>query len=213
MDIIETIDYKGYTINIHPDHDPLDPRDWDNLGTMVCFRQDSAGETSGSFHRRYNLGDDGNLFRNPEELQEFLAETPNVSLPLYLYDHSGITMSTRPFSCPWDSGQVGIIYVTHDDIRKEYSCDGEIPEHILELVENVLRGEVEVYDKYLTGSFVGYEILGFPDAEFVDSCWGFEDTAYAIENAKEIIDYEVKEDHRLVEKTVIEHAAELGFGV
>ena len=33
-----------------------------------------------------------------------------VILPLYLYDHSGITMNTCGFSCPWDSGQVGWIY-------------------------------------------------------------------------------------------------------
>ncbi len=33
-----------------------------------------------------------------------------VILPLYLYDHSGITMSTGAFSCRWDSGQVGWIY-------------------------------------------------------------------------------------------------------
>ena len=35
------------------------------------------------------------------------------SLPLYLYDHGGITMSTNPFSCPWDDGgQVGWIYAS-----------------------------------------------------------------------------------------------------
>ncbi len=34
----------------------------------------------------------------------------HVILPLYLYDHGGITMSTGPFSCRWDSGQVGWIY-------------------------------------------------------------------------------------------------------
>jgi len=36
----------------------------------------------------------------------------HVILPLYLYDHSGITMSTSVFSCPWDSGQVGWIYAS-----------------------------------------------------------------------------------------------------
>jgi len=36
-----------------------------------------------------------------------------VILPLYLYDHGGITMSTNPFSCPWDDGgQVGWIYAS-----------------------------------------------------------------------------------------------------
>ena len=38
-----------------------------------------------------------------------------VILPLYLYDHSGITMNTCGFSCPWDSGQVGWIYASAMD--------------------------------------------------------------------------------------------------
>lgn len=48
-----------------------------------------------------------------------------IILPLYLYDHGGITISTRPFSCPWDSGQVGYIYASKDKFRKEtgYSED------------------------------------------------------------------------------------------
>ena len=41
-------------------------------------------------------------------------------LPLYLYDHSGITMNTGGFSCSWDSGQMGWIYATKEDIQKEY---------------------------------------------------------------------------------------------
>jgi len=42
-----------------------------------------------------------------------------IMLPLYLYDHSGITMSTGKFSCPWDSGQVGWIYCTIEKAMEE----------------------------------------------------------------------------------------------
>lgn len=46
-----------------------------------------------------------------DELQEVLDSLDKyIILPLYLYDHGGITMSTGPFSCPWDSGQLGWIY-------------------------------------------------------------------------------------------------------
>ena len=42
----DTEEYKGYTINIDYDEDPMNPRtDWDNAAVMVCW------------HRRYNLGD------------------------------------------------------------------------------------------------------------------------------------------------------------
>lgn len=53
------------------------------------------------------------------ELYDLVRATDKyVILPLYLYDHSGITISTVPFSCPWDSGQVGWIYAPKDTFRK-----------------------------------------------------------------------------------------------
>ena len=45
-----------------------------------------------------------------KDIQEKVS-TKIIILPLYLYDHSGISMKTTPFSCQWDSGQVGWIYV------------------------------------------------------------------------------------------------------
>lgn len=48
-----------------------------------------------------------------DEFQDILDSLDKyIILPLYLYDHSGITMSTSVFSCPWDSGQVGWIYAS-----------------------------------------------------------------------------------------------------
>jgi hypothetical protein len=44
-DVVEEMEYKGYKIKIVFDEDIWSPRDWDNLGTMVCW------------HRRYKLGD------------------------------------------------------------------------------------------------------------------------------------------------------------
>lgn len=80
------------------------------------------------------------------------AEVDKVAiiLPLYLYDHSGITMSTGAFSCPWDSGHVGWIYVTLGDIRKEYSVK-RVTKKIREQAIKCLNGEVETYDEFLTG--------------------------------------------------------------
>lgn len=96
---------------------PESPREWDNLATMVYG------------HRRYILGDEEarniDCYNNWDEWleDEILklngGEDNVVWLPLYLYDHSGITMNTTGFSCGWDSGQVGWIYVTKDRLRKE----------------------------------------------------------------------------------------------
>ena len=70
-----------------------------------------------------------------------------VILPLYLYDHSGITMNTCGFSCPWDSGQVGWIYADKAMIEQEH---GKITPEILEKVRQTLEAEVKEYDYYLT---------------------------------------------------------------
>ena len=94
-------------------------------------------------------------------------------MPLYLYDHSGLTISTSGFSCPWDSGQVGYIYITDADIRKEYGVK-RISKQLRERVTQYLVNEVETYDKFLTGQVYCYTIEN-PEGEEIDSCWGFFD--------------------------------------
>lgn len=91
-----------------------------------------------------------------------------VLLPLYLYDHSGLTISTAPFSCPWDSGQVGWIYASSDTIRKEY---GNADRESMATAERVLRGEVEAYDHYLQGDSWYYRL--YEAGEEIDCCGGF----------------------------------------
>lgn len=126
--------------------------------------------------------------RIEEEFDKFF-----LHLPLYLYDHSGITMSTGSFSCPWDSGQVGFIYVSKKKAREEY---GPLTKKNLERVYTYLRGEVETYDQYLRGDVYGFVLkkvtpagygkaeCGADDLECVqvyegekveetDSCWSF----------------------------------------
>ena len=184
----ETTTFGNYTIRVQNDDMAGDPRkEWDNLGTMVCW------------HSRYNLGDvdsgtyedtmalfyelsgldieaDGWDFSDEQKERIYAAAfKKNVILPLYLYDHSGITMRTSSFSCQWDSGQVGWIYMSYEDIRKEYSWK-RITKKRRALIEKYLTGEVETYDQYLTGDVYGFTITREDeDGEevVVDSCWGF----------------------------------------
>lgn len=46
-------------------------------------------------------------------------------LPLYLYDHSGLAMSTNDFGDRWDSGCVGFIYMDKDTAMKEIGMAGD----------------------------------------------------------------------------------------
>lgn len=91
-----------------------------------------------------------------------------ILIPLYLYDHSGITMSTSPFSCPWDSGQVGWIYCTPEMLRMEF---GSTAKASVANARDMMEAEVRTYDCYLRGECYGYQL--YLSGEEVDSCWGF----------------------------------------
>jgi len=157
MDLAEKIEYKKYAIEIYYDSNGNDPRkDFDHLGKMICF------------HSRYSLGDEKGT--DPRETMTFLKNSKAIYLPLYLYDHSGLTMSTGPFSCPWDSGQVGWIYASPESVRKEFGK--RITKQIKEKVLKILEAEVAEYDSYLKGEVYGYQVKN-EDGEEIDSCWGF----------------------------------------
>jgi hypothetical protein len=180
--VAETKVIGKYRIDIISDDDPEDPRGWDNLGTMVCF------------HRRYNLGDKHN-FDEPSEARDFLKDKKarHIVLPLYLYDHSGITMNTTGFSCPWDSGQVGWIYITREKVRKEYGCK-RVTKKMVEKIKGYLRNEVETYDQYLTGDVYGFRITDEETEEEMDSCWGFFGEKYCMEEAESIVKHLIENE-------------------
>jgi len=169
------------------------PREWDNIGTMAYN------------HSKYILGDeeidDGvnwlcqklgieeeSLYRlaakndcRPwsEEMVEILEERffkQYIALPLYLYDHSGITMNTTGFSCGWDSGKVGYIYASKEDLKKEYKCK-IITKSIREKALAYMEGEVKTFDDYITGTVFGFQLYlnatkdDYGDCD--DGCWGF----------------------------------------
>jgi hypothetical protein len=167
-DIIETIEYKDYKIQLCYDTFPDDPRKtWDNLGFMACF------------HKKYNLGDE-HTFKEPQELLDWIEANKDTIyyLPLYVYEHGNITIKTSPFSCRFDSGQVGFIYMTKETAEKE---------GITEPYE-ALEAEVKTYDAYISGQTYGAMILD-QSGEMIDSQFGyFGDTDEVINEAKGMID-------------------------
>jgi len=183
----------NYLIEIEQDINPESPRKWGNLGTMVCF------------HRNYNLGDKHDIkFQNYsgwEEMKKHIMKSGEVSggicviLPLYLYDHSGITMNTTGFSCRWDSGQVGWIFVSKEKVRGEYSVK-RISNKLKERITQYLINEVKTYDQYITGDVYGYTIskitkceLGHEHTEELDSGGGYYGEDECLEEAERIVQH------------------------
>lgn len=144
-----------------------------------------------------------------DSLMEFVRDKVTdhcVVLPLYLYDHSGITMRTSQFACKWDSGQVGFIYISLKDAAENWQCEPDWStevhhEHdkttktLRERAADMLNGEVKVYDQYLTGQVYGYEIQDEDGIE-LNSCWGFfddYDLKYVKSEAESIVDWHHKQ--------------------
>lgn len=139
-----------------------------------------------------------------------------VILPLYLYDHSGLSMSVGAFSCPWDSGQVGVIFDTAES-REYLGCDKLSDDDI----KAGLIAEVEEYDKYLRGEIYNVSVERVDTSELdepideltpnelaeligdtIDSCGGFLGDEYAKEEASEMArnalsNFECERDEKL----------------
>ena len=149
---------------------------------------------------------DGKLDANRQDIFESLVDTllnsdlyalaaeKNIILPLNLYDHSMLSMSTSSFlgraqHAEWDSGQVGWIYATPEDIEKEY---GSLTPESYEKAEALLKSEVECYDYYLSGQCYGFRL--YENGEETDSCWGFLGSFSDIKT--EIASQSLPESHR-----------------
>jgi hypothetical protein len=176
-------EYKGYTIKIILDDNSENPREaFDHTGKMFCM------------HRRYSLGDkEVNQEYSIDEIETLKEEGKIIILPLFLYDHSGITINTTGFSCQWDSGQIGFIFAFKEDIKKEYSWK-ILTKKRIETIEGYLRNEVKEYDHYLTGNVYGY-IIEDKEGEIIDSCSGYYGNPEGVlEDAKFQVDYFYREE-------------------
>ena len=167
-------------LRIEQDTAPLNPREeFDHLGKMVCA------------HRRYGLGDkhdyNADHYDGWDEFEAAIRKEENVvvMLPIFMYDHSGVTINVHGFSCNFDSGQIGFIYATREDVLREYDKK-RISKKMREKIEKQLEAEVSEYRQYLEGDVWGY-IIENVDGEEVDSCWGFYGHDDCEEEAKSVI--------------------------
>ena len=141
---------------------------------------DQAGKTA-FYHRRYEIGDKKQEFKTPEDFKEFMESKEGkkaVMLPVYLLDHSGLSVRTGSFHDPWDSGQLGYIYMKDADRKKEkmtrkqaYTC---------------LESEIRTLDQYLRGEVYGI-IIEDQNGQQYDSCWGFYGYDYAKREAASML--------------------------
>lgn len=165
--LYETLCHRGYDINIYYDTSPESPREWDNIGTFYTSHRRYRPEKEFDEHFQWEevfdrYGDFSDLF-----------EKRYIALKIYLYDHSAQTISSSPFSCPWDSELFGIVAVSVEKVKKEYGWK-VLTRARRRKIEEYLQGEIDTYDNYLRGEVYGYRITPADDKDDVlESCWGY----------------------------------------
>ncbi len=162
-----------YTYTCNPDQYAENPREFcDHLGTMMMWtrRHGAFGDRAEAI--RYSPSD----YAGWEEFQAALEKDfDGVLLPIYMYSHGGETIRTAPFSCPWDSGQVGFIGVSKEKIRKDYSVK-RISKKTASRARECLEAEVKEYACWMEGEVWDVQVLA-PDGNIVESIGGIYGTA------------------------------------
>ena len=169
------------------------------------------------WHKRGFFGTD--LSRQDSEYVTDLVATiereGGIIVPVFLYEHSGQTISAAPFSCPWDSGKVGFWAATGAQIKAEFDGDKD-------KARACIISEIKTMDHYLRGNVYGFTIED--GDEQVDSCWGFigdyDDEHGCLAEARSNADYHVKAEQTarlrrlrtMIEKRVPLHVREAELG-
>jgi hypothetical protein len=173
MELFKSFNNKKYKIEIFVDPNPQNPREiMENLGVMSCL------------HSRYELGD---------KCRRLTTKDRYIQLPLYLYDHGGLSMSTEPFSCRWDSGIVGSISVSREKIKSFFGTK-RLTQAIKTKVLDILKKEVEIYSLYLQGRVYGAVVTDLDNTDNSESCWGFYGEDFENNGLKEFVDEVTKND-------------------
>jgi hypothetical protein len=175
------------------------PREWDNLTKCIFF---------GNYK---HLGDNHTFDFNTEfdSRQDFIDRGEDIIKKefdavlvkaVHLYNHSGISISTEysgNYTCRWDSGTIGFVIITKDDLRNEYKWKNITQKRLDSVWDNingVMDSEIETLSDYIGGDVYQFEILD-KNGEFEDSCGGF----YGSDITKNgILDYVSSEDRELV---------------
>ncbi len=167
------IEYKNYTINIFSsDYADCPRKIHENLGNLALF------------HKRYRLVNDESI--TLDQACDIEKSSNYISLPVYGYDHGGLTIGTNKFSCPYDSGRLGLIYVSKDDIKKCYNVK-RISNKLKKSINEILLAEISDYNYYISGEIYDFSIHNHLGEE-IDAISGFYGYDEALKESKEYID-------------------------
>jgi hypothetical protein len=172
--LIEEFEANGKTLKIYVDDYPESPRSWDNLSRCIFTGgYQHLGDAhdvkfDGYYTDRFDF-----IEKGEQELRKQLKDVV-ICKPVHLYSHSGETISTEltyPYNCRWDSGTIGFVVVTKQDIRNNWGIKRVTQEYI-DHAERILDGEIKTLDQFIRSEIYCFTVED-EQGDVIDSCGGF----------------------------------------
>ena len=193
---------REYTIKVYPDEGTESPLENDE-GVFITYNKSCRSQYGNTpvdedEHRR--IARRIEAFGNPPsaiELANALREDPEeeplgeplIGLSVYVYEHSGVAISTRPWTgraqhAEWDSGQSGFIYITRKTAL-DWQGGKRLTKAKLDRVYKSLESIVEEYGKWCNGECYYYTVED-ENGDTIDDlgCGGYIGHEYMMEEAR-----------------------------
>lgn len=163
--IVDSFEIDGYRIEVTSDEYADNPREWCDISRFVLA------------HKRYNMPNESSIDPNDYDtldgLQQAIEEEYGtcVFVPVSMYDHGNVHIYAGSPTCPWDSGYLGVAFMTRDDVIGNWGGK-YLTKRLRQRAIDFLKAEIELYGDYMSGHVFSASVYD-PDGEVLDSCHGF----------------------------------------
>ena len=182
------------------DQHAANPREWDNLGTILIAPSKSHWIASPDDIVDTSIRLGKNPFEHWDNIrrEQLKLKKSEIAIGHVItkYEHGEISLQLG-YKSGWDYGVVGFVYVTKETLRKEYDV-GRITKSIIARAESCLQDELNMLTSWLNGECYGWQIkeyaltddgLDWKEVGVLDSCWGYLDRDYAFDSMKDALNH------------------------
>lgn len=161
-------------IHIEREDDPESPREWSTAWKWYSNHRRYFFDKENGNYLSINDIFDGDTEDGESIKDAILRQNPEFLdvRPIYLHDHSGISISLGSFNDPWDSGVGAYAVITREQAEADAPELKGDDNKLIEAAYGWLEGEVESYQAYLDGDVYGYVVENGSGNE-IGSCWGY----------------------------------------
>lgn len=163
MELHSQHEHGNFILKTYHEEHPLSPRElYDSRPTIVTWYKECFEEEGSK------------VYGTPNDFSAYAKKHGYHYLPVFGYSHGGLTIATTPFNCPWDSGFIGFVYITPDQLKAWQPTWKNLTKKRRESIKEWLKADVNLWDDYFNGRVYGFTITESHEEyeKEIDSLWG-----------------------------------------